>query len=105
LDAASVPPWSGRFRPDYGECVSWKWSINPRRPAWPPNPITKKTKGVLKVVDASHILVGALTAISFAFLVWIEIGSRRNSAAQIEQNFVATVPETVAPPNQRSRRQ
>jgi hypothetical protein len=56
-------------------------------------------------MDASHILVGALTAISFGLLVWIEIRSRRNSAARAEQNSVATVPQTVAPPSQRSRRQ
>jgi len=36
-------------------------------------------------MDASHILVGGLTAISIALLVWIEIRSRRNAAAP-EQN-------------------
>lgn len=54
-------------------------------------------------MDASHIFVGALTAISFALLIWIEIRSRRNSAGQTEQNPVPTVPETVAP-NARRRR-
>lgn len=29
-----------------------------------------------------HMMVGALTAASIAFLVWIEIRSRRNSADQ-----------------------
>ncbi len=33
-------------------------------------------------MDASHILVGGLTAITIAFLVWIEIHSRRNNAVQ-----------------------
>lgn len=36
-------------------------------------------------MDVSHILVGGLTAISIALLVWIEIRSRRN-AAEPEQN-------------------
>ena len=54
-------------------------------------------------MDASHIFVGALTAITFGLLIWIEIRSRRNSAAHAEQNPVATVPETVAP-NARRRR-
>jgi hypothetical protein len=49
-------------------------------------------------MDASHILVGALTAISLGFLVWIEISSRRNCVAQPEQDSIARVPETVAPP-------
>jgi len=31
-------------------------------------------------MDVSHILVGGLTAISIALLVWIEIRSRRNAA-------------------------
>jgi hypothetical protein len=36
-------------------------------------------------MDASHILVAALTAISFGFLVWIEIRSRRKPPnAQME---------------------
>jgi hypothetical protein len=30
-------------------------------------------------MDASHILVGGLTAITIAWLVWIELRSRRNS--------------------------
>lgn len=33
-------------------------------------------------MDASHILVGGLTCISLALLVWMEIRSRRNSAIQ-----------------------
>ena len=31
-------------------------------------------------MDVSHIFVGALTAAAFAWLVWAEIRSRRNSA-------------------------
>ena len=33
-------------------------------------------------MDASHVVVGGLTAISFALLVWVEIRSRRNAASQ-----------------------
>jgi hypothetical protein len=32
-----------------------------------------------------HIIVGALTAVSIALLVWIEVRSRRNSASQEEK--------------------
>ncbi len=38
-------------------------------------------------MDASHILVGGLTAISVALLVWIEIRSRRNAAAPERNSF------------------
>jgi hypothetical protein len=33
-------------------------------------------------MDASHILVGGLAAVTTALLVWIEIRSRRNTVAQ-----------------------
>lgn len=33
-------------------------------------------------MDASHIVVGALTAVTVGFLVWIEVHSRRNRAAE-----------------------
>lgn len=36
-------------------------------------------------MDASHFLVGGLTAIAVALLVWIEIRSRQDTAAQTEQ--------------------
>lgn len=36
-------------------------------------------------MDASHFLVGGLTAISIALLVWIEIRSRQETSAQTEQ--------------------
>ncbi len=39
-------------------------------------------------MDASHILVVGLTVISIALSVWIEIRSRRNTAAQTEQDAV-----------------
>jgi hypothetical protein len=51
------------------------------------HPVEHTKKGVAKVMDASHVLVGGLTAISITLLVWIEVRSRRNSAAQ-EQNPV-----------------
>ncbi len=55
-------------------------------------------------MDASHILVGGLTAISIVLLVWIEICSRRNVAEQ-EQNPAPTVsPEPKPPPQKRGRR-
>jgi len=38
-------------------------------------------------MDVSHILVGILTAIAFAWLVWAEIRSRRNSAAKAENTM------------------
>jgi hypothetical protein len=36
-------------------------------------------------MDVSHLVVGGLTAVSVALLVWVEIRSRRNVVAQ-EQN-------------------
>ncbi len=33
-------------------------------------------------MDASHIVVGGLTAITLALLVWIEVRSRRQRAAE-----------------------
>lgn len=33
-------------------------------------------------MDASHIVVGALTAVTVGLLVWIEIRSRRNRAVE-----------------------
>ncbi len=33
-------------------------------------------------MDASHIVVGVLTAVTIGLLVWIEIRSRRNRAAE-----------------------
>ena len=33
-------------------------------------------------MDASHIVVATLTGITLALLVWVEIRSRRNSAAE-----------------------
>jgi hypothetical protein len=56
-------------------------------------------------MDASHILVGALTAISLAFLVWIEIRSRRNTAALAEQDSLASVPDTGARLEKQSKSQ
>ena len=33
-------------------------------------------------MDASHVVVGALTAVTVGLLVWIEIRLRRNRAAE-----------------------
>jgi len=55
-------------------------------------------------MDASHILVGGLTAISIALLVWIEIRSRRNNAAQPEQQSIpVTLTEAQPPPKNKAR--
>ena len=38
-------------------------------------------------MDASHIVVVALTGITLALLVWVEIRSRRNSAAEQQSHL------------------
>lgn len=55
-------------------------------------------------MDASHILVGGLTAISIALLVWIEIRSRRNTAVQPEQQSVSMPLVDAQPPPKKKRR-
>jgi len=54
-------------------------------------------------MEASHILVGGLTAIALALLVWIEIRSRRQSAEQSEQQSVPAAFANPQPPNKRRR--
>ena len=47
--------------------------------------VEERTSAVLRsnwAMDASHIVVGALTAVTVGLLVWIEIRSRRNRAAE-----------------------
>lgn len=51
-------------------------------------------------MDASHILVGGLTAISIALLVWIEVHCRRNAAAP-EQNSSLVDSNEAQPPQQK----
>jgi hypothetical protein len=51
-------------------------------------------------MDVSHILVGALTAVAFAWLVWAEIHSRRNSADKGEDPVGAVLEENHAPPRE-----
>lgn len=53
-------------------------------------------------MDASHFLVGGLTAISVALLFWIEIHSRHDAVAQREQAPIP-MPDPDAPPRQRNR--
>jgi hypothetical protein len=53
-------------------------------------------------MDASHFLVGGLTAIFVALLIWIEIRSRRNIAAQ-EQNEPPRVPLSEVKPTPKNR--
>lgn len=48
-------------------------------------------------MDASQIMVGGLTTISIALLVWMEIRSRRNSAAT-EQNAPSNSADPEPPP-------
>lgn len=55
-------------------------------------------------MDASHIVVGVMTAISIALLVWIEIRSRRNTAAQPEQQSIPLPLADVQPPQMKRRR-
>jgi len=52
---------------------------------------------------ASHILVGGLTAIALALLVWIEIRSRRQSAEQPEQQSVPVAFADPLPPKKKRR--
>lgn len=54
-------------------------------------------------MDASHILVGGLTAISLALLVWMEIRSRRN-AAEPERNPAPAGSAEGQPPPHKDRR-
>ena len=56
-------------------------------------------------MDASHILVGGLTAISLALLVWMEIRSRRNAgrtraepcSSRLSRRTAATAQRPQAP--------
>ena len=43
-------------------------------------------------MDASHILVGGLTAVTIALLAWIEIRSRRNIVTQDQAPVAAETP-------------
>lgn len=54
-------------------------------------------------MDASHIVVGGLTAITVALLVWIEIRSRHNHAAQPEEQSPLMEVAEAPPPRQRGR--
>jgi len=55
-------------------------------------------------MDASHILVGGLTAIAIALLIWIEIRSRCNSAAQGEQQSLPIAVDDGQAPSKKRRR-
>lgn len=37
-------------------------------------------------MDASHAVVGILTAVTFSLLVWIELRSRRNTAQKTAES-------------------
>jgi hypothetical protein len=54
-------------------------------------------------MEVSHILVGGLTAIALALLVWIEIRSRRESAEQPEQQSVPIAFADPQPPKKKRR--
>lgn len=54
-------------------------------------------------MDASHFVVGGMTAITVALLVWIEIRSRRNGAVLREQQSLP-VAEAQPPPKKTGRR-
>jgi len=55
-------------------------------------------------MDASHILVGGLTAIAIALLVWIEIRSRRNAALPEQDPHPPGTAEVQPPPQKRDSR-
>jgi predicted Holliday junction resolvase-like endonuclease len=52
-------------------------------------------------MPVDHIMVGGLTAVSIALLVWVEIRSRRNSAKQEEKRSAPRTEE--GPPLDRPR--
>jgi hypothetical protein len=54
-------------------------------------------------MDASHILVGGLTAITIAFLVWIEIRSRSNTAVQEQTTIPPEVSQVPTVPKKKRR--
>jgi hypothetical protein len=54
-------------------------------------------------MDVSHILVGGLTAISIALLVWIEIRSRRNAAVPEQTPALVDSNEAQSAPQKRDR--
>lgn len=54
-------------------------------------------------MDASQILVGGLTAISIALLVWIEIRSRRNTAVPEQNPSLVDSEEAQPTPRKRDR--
>jgi hypothetical protein len=53
-------------------------------------------------MDFSHLVVAALTGVTIVLLVWVEIRSRRNNAAQ-EQPPTVPVPEEVRPVSRKKR--
>lgn len=54
-------------------------------------------------MDASHIVVAALTGITLALLVWVEIRSRRNSAAEQRTRLQDVSAETAGELSSMSR--
>jgi len=54
-------------------------------------------------MDVSHILVGGLTAISIALLVWIEIRSRSNAVAPEQNPALVDSGEAQPAPQKRDR--
>ena len=54
-------------------------------------------------MDVSHILVGGLTAISIALLVWIEIRSRRNAVSPEQNPPLVDSDEAQPAPQKRDR--
>ncbi|HEU5401452.1 MAG TPA: hypothetical protein VFU86_08850 [Terriglobales bacterium] len=55
-------------------------------------------------MDASHILVGGLTAVTLVLLIWIEIRSRGNTAAESGQESVAGTAVELQPLAKRATR-
>ena len=60
-------------------------------------------------MDAGQILVAVLTSAAVSWLIWVEIRSRRNNAAQSASPFPKAVEseageERLSPPSKRARR-
>lgn len=55
-------------------------------------------------MDVSHIMVGALTAVTIVLLVWAEIRSRRNTAAMEGNSAPSSLEQQVRPASGNGKR-
>ena len=49
-------------------------------------------------MEVSHVLVGGLTSVAVAWMIWAEIRSRRNLAAHQKNLVLAALAENEVPP-------